>query len=334
MPVLPDGRTLYVQQPLNAISVAYQQGEPYVADQVFPVVPVQRQGDLYWKYDKGDWFRTIAGVRAPATETPGGGWDVSRDTYFAFDYGVHKDVDDQTATNAASNFDLYADAVRWCTQQLLIKRDRLFVTNFLTTGVWTGATGIGGGGNGADLTGGAAAGSNTFVQWDRAGSTPITDIATQQIGMARRTGLRPNVLVMGPDVYNALLNNASILARIQYSQTGIVTNDLLARLFNVDRLVVTWTIENTAPRGAADSIDFMNSKTALLCYAPARAGLQTVSAGYIFSWTGLLGAGALGTRVQRYRMQELASDRIEAEMAFDMKVVAPDVGIFFNSAVQ
>jgi hypothetical protein len=295
---------------------------------------VQRQGDLYWKYDKGDWFRTIAGVRAPATETPGGGWDVSRDTYFAFPYGVHKDVDDQTATNAQNNFDLYADAVRWVTQQLLIKRDRLFVTNFLTTGVWTGATGIGGGASGTDLTGGAAAGSNVFVQWDRAGSTPIDDVWTQQLGMARRTGLRPNTLVLGPDVYRALLNNSQIISRIQYSQVGIVTEALLASFLNVDRVVVTWTIENTAPRGAADSIDFMNSKTALLCYSAPRPGLQTASAGYIFSWTGLLGAGALGTRIQRYRMQELASDRIEGEMAFDMKVVAPDVGVFFNSAVQ
>jgi hypothetical protein len=335
MPVLPEGRSLYISQPLTNISTAYGQGGRWIADQVFPTVPVARQGDMYWKYPKSDWMRTIAGVRAPATESPGGGWEMETDTYFAHVYAVHKDVDDQTRVNAAGGgFNLDQDGARWVTEQLLIKRDRLFVDSFLRTGVWTGGTGIGGGANGADLTGGAAAGSNTFVQFDRAGSDPIGVINTQLLGMARRTGRRPNVLVMGPDVWNALTQNASILSRIQYSERGIITEDLLRALFNVDRVVVTWTIENTAPRGAADSIDFMNSKSMLLVYAPPNAGLQTVSGGYIFTWSGLLGAGAFGTRVRRFRMEEIQSDRIEGEMAFDMKVVAPDVGVFFSAAVQ
>jgi hypothetical protein len=338
MPVFPESRSLYVNAPLTNISVGYQQGpgaRRFVADQVFPVVNVARQGDLYWKYKKGDWFRSIAGVRAPATESPGGGWETEQDSYFAHVYAVHKDIDDQTRANAATGpFDLDRDAALWVTQNLLIKRDRLFVDNFLRTGVWTGSTGIGGGANGADLAGGAAAGSNTFIQWDRAGSDPIADVATQVIGAARTTGFRPNVLVMGPDVWNALTQNTAILERIKYSERGIITEDLLRAVFNVDRVVVTWQIENTAPMGATDSFNFMNSKSALLVYAPANAGLMQPSGGYIFAWSGLLGAGAFGTRIRRFRMEPIQSDRIEGEMAFDMKVVSPDVGIFFSQAVQ
>lgn len=337
MPVLPEGRSLYFNQPLTVISTAYGQAEQqrWIAEQVFPVVPVARQGDVYWKYPRSDWMRTIAGVRAPATETPGGGWEMQSDTYFAHVYGVHKDVDDQTLTNAAGGgFNLLADAARWVTEQLLIKRDRLFVDSYLRTGVWTGSTGVGGGANGADLVGGATAGANTLVQWDRAGSDPIRDISTQMLGMARRTGRRPNVLVCGPDVLNGLLNNQSIIERIQYSERGFLREDILRTALGVDRIVVTWTVENTAPRGAADSIDFMNSKSALLVYAAPRPGLQTVSGGYIFSWTGLLGAGAFGTRIKSWRMEEIASDRVEGEMAFDMKLVAADVGAFFSNIVQ
>lgn len=335
MPVLPEGRTLYFSQPLTTISTAYGQAGRWIADQVFPNVPVARQGDLYWKYPRSDWMRTIAGVRAPATETPGGGWEMESDNYYANVYGVHKDVDDQTRVNAAGGgFDLDSDASRWVTEQLLIKRDRLWVDSFLRTGVWTGATGIGGGGNGADLTGGAADGVNIFTRFNLAGSDPIRLINTQVIGMARTTGIRPNVLVMGPDVWNALTQNQSVLNRIVYSERGIITEDLLRSVFNVDRIVVTWTIENTAPRGAADSINFMNSKSMLLVYAPPRAGLQTLSGGYIFTWSGLLGAGAFGTRIKRFRMEEIASERVEGEMAFDMKVVSPDVGIFFSQAVD
>lgn len=335
MPVLPEGRTLYFNQPLTQISTAYGQYGRWIADQVFPNVPVARQGDLYWKYPRSDWMRTIAGVRAPATETPGGGWEMESDQYYAHVYGVHKDVDDQTRVNAAGGgFNLDADAARWVTEQLLIKRDRLWVDSFMRTGVWTGASGIGGGANALDLVGGAADGSNIFMKFNLPGSDPIRLIQTQVIGMARTTGTRPNVLVMGPDVWNALTQNQSVLSRIQYSERGIITEDLLRALFNVDRIVVTWTIENTAPRGAVDSINFMNSKSMLLVYSPARAGLQTLSGGYIFTWDGLLGAGAFGTRIKRFRMEEIASERVEGEMAFDMKVVSPDVGVFFSQAVD
>jgi hypothetical protein len=337
MPVLPDASTLRVSSPLTQISVAYQQGveaRRFIADQVFPVVPVARQGDLYYKYNKGDWFRSVAGVRAPATESVGAGWEVTTDSYFAPVYAVHKDVDDQTRANADNVFNLDRDATLWVTQNLLIKRDRIFIDTYMKTGVWTGGTGIGGGASGADLTGAATAGSNQFIQWNRAGSTPIEDIYTQVIGMARTTGFRPNTLLIGPDVLAALMNHASIIDRIKYSERGIANVDLLATLFNVDRVLVTWSIENTAPMGATDSFNFMNSKTALLMYSAPNAGIMQPSAGYIFAWTGLLGAGAYGTRIKRFRMEQIESDRIEGEMAFGMKIVAADLGVFFNSAVQ
>lgn len=335
MPIMPEGKTLYFNQPLTTVSTAYAQAGNWIAPQVFPVVPVTRQGDLYWKYPQGDWKRTIAGVRAPATETPGGGYTMDSASYYASVYGVHKDVDDQTATNASGGgFNLYADASRWVTEQLLIKRDRLWVDTFLRTGVWTGATGIGGGASGTDLVGGAADGSNVFARFDLPGSNPIQLVQTQILGQVRKTGMRPNVLVMGPDVYNALLQNVSIIDRIKYSERGIISEDLLRAVFNVDRIVVTWTVENTAPKGAPDAISFMNSKSMLLVYAPAQAGLQTLSGGYIFSWSGLLGAGSFGTSIKRWRMEEIAADRVEGQMAFDMKLIAPDVGIYFSNAVS
>jgi len=335
MPVLPEGQSLYIQQPLTTISTAYAQQQNWIAPQVFPNVPVARQGDLYWFYPQGDWKRTIAGVRAPATESPGGGWEMETRNYFAHVYAVHKDVDDQTRTNAAGGgFDLFADASRWVTEQLLVKRDRLWVDSFMRTGVWTGGTGTNGGADGSDLTG-AASGTtaNTFIQFDQSGSDPISLITAQTLGMARKTGVRPNVLVMGPAVYSALLNNQSIIERVKYGGNGFLTDDVIRQALGVDRLVITWTVQNTAPRGAADQIGFMNEKDMLLVYAPPNAGLQQLSGGYIFTWDGLLGAGSYGTRIKQFRMEEIASDRVEGEMAFDMHVTCPDVGIYFSGAV-
>ena len=72
------------------------------------------------------------------------------------------------------------------------------------------------------------------------------------------------------------------------------------------------------------------AKSALLVYAPAVPSIMTPSAGYIFSWTGAYGATPQGARVKRFRMEQLAADRIEADMSYDMKVVAADMGAFFT----
>jgi hypothetical protein len=324
MPVLPEARSLYISQPLTNLSTAFfQDNRKYVADRVFPVVPVTKQAALFNRYKMDDWFRTIAGVRAPATQSAGGGWELDTDSYYADVYAVHKDLDDQTLANADTVFNLDRDATNWVTDQLLLKRDRVFVDTFLKTGVWT--TNVAGVGSGP--------GANQFLQWSVSGSTPITDILTQALLIEEKTGFRPNVLVIGARVLDQLLNHATILERIKYTERGIASTDLLAALFQVDRVIVARATENTAPRGAAKSMAFMVNKTAWLGYAAPNAGLLTPSAGYIFAWNGLLGAGAFGTTISRWRMEEIKSYRVEGEMAWAMKVVAPDLGVFFDTAV-
>lgn len=320
----PNSRDLFVSRPLTNISVAFQQGQAqFAAPLVFPQVPVQRQGDLYYKYKRDDWFRSVAGVRAPATETPGGGWEVETDSYFANVYGVHKDIDDQTRANAESVFSLDRDAAEWVTTNLLIKREQDFAASFLTTGVW-----------GTELTGvGAAPGASEFLQFDVSGSDPIGVIADALLAQSAGTGFQGNVLVMGASVERHLLNHSSILERIKYTQRGVLTRDLLAGLFGVDRIVVPRAIQNTAPKGGTASFGFISDKSMLLAYSPATPSIMTPAAGYIFTWNGLLGAGSFGTRIKRFRQEAIASDRVEGEMAYAMKVVAPEMGTFFADVV-
>ena len=60
---------------------------------------------------------------------------------------------------------------------------------------------------------------------------------------------------------------------------------------------------------------------------------MTPSAGYTFSWVGHMGAGNEGGRIKQFRMEHLAADRVEIEMAWATKVVAADLGFFFGSIV-
>lgn len=319
----PTRTQVHVDRPLTNISVAYQQNQrDYIAARVFPQVPVQKQSDQYFTYDKGQWFRSDAQIRPPGTESAGSGYTLSTDNYFANVYALHKDIDDQLRANADQPINLEREATRFVTNGLLLKRDKDWASTYFTTSVWS-----------TDQTGVAAAPTtNQFLQWDQAGSDPIQDINDQAIAIKQVTGLMPNTLVVGAEVHNVLRNHSTILERIKYTQSGFISEDLLARAFEVDNYLVARAVENTAAEGATASMSFMFGKQALLVYSAPNPGLLEPSGGYIFAWRGLLN-NAFGTSIRRFRMDNLRSDRVEGEMAYDMKVVAPDVGRFMNSAI-
>src|SRR5579862_8488315 len=87
---------VHVNAPLTNISVAYIQSQTaFVASQVFPLVPVDKQSNVFYTYTKNDWFRDEAAVRAPATESAGSGYGLSTSTYNCTVWAMHKDIPDQ-----------------------------------------------------------------------------------------------------------------------------------------------------------------------------------------------------------------------------------------------
>lgn len=328
----PTQADLHVNVPLTNVSVAYiQKADAFIATKVFPKVPVSKQSDLYWKYSKSDWRRTDVQRRAPSTESPGVGWNVDTDSYFAHVYAVHKDIDDQLRANADSVFNMDRDASAFITNQLLLKRDLDWAATYFKSGVWsTDINGVG-----ANPTG------SQFLQWNLSTSDPIKQFADLQVAFVRNSGFKANTLVLGADTLTSLKNHPAIIDRIKYTQRGIVTEDLLATLFDVDKVLVSYATVAAGPQipdaraqDAAASYGFiMNSKAALLCYTPSSPSLMQPAAGYTFTWNGYLGGNAQGIKVKSFRMEHIASDRVEAEMTYDMKVVSPDLGVFMANAV-
>jgi hypothetical protein len=319
MPINPAGADIHVNVPLTNVSVAWFQNQPWAAPTVFPNVPVQKQGDLYWKYDRGDFFQALAEVRAPATESVGGGWNVSQDSYYAKVWAVHQDLDDQTLANADAQFTVEADSARWVVQQLGLKREAQFVETFMAMNVWGDAAG-----SGDEDVAGAWATTTTDI---------VAAIRAKALDMETQTGFRPNTMVVDPPTYEAFFSNEDVLDRIKYTQAGVVGLDLIAALVDIPRVVTVRS--HKAESAGSDTLAWShgNKGKCLLTYSAPTPGLRTPSAGYIFSWAGLLGAGALGIATSRFRMEHIKSFRIEGEMAYDMKVVAPELGYLFNDTV-
>lgn len=324
---VPGRNDVHVDGPLTNISVAFRQSQDaFIADKVFPVVPVQKQTDSFFTIPRGAMLRDQFEKKAPGAAPAKATYNYGTDTYRADIYALGTQVADEIRANADSPLRLDQDMTELLTQQGLIRKERLWAEQFFAAGVYAG-----------DVAGVASApGASQFLQWNDAASTPIEDIRAGKRRVHARTGYRPNKLVLGREAFDVLLDHPDIVGRLDRGQTSgaaMVMKDALAALFEVQEVLVMDAIWNSAVEGAADSLGFIGGKAALLVYAPASAGLMTPSAGYTFSWTGLMGGGALGMNMRRIRDERLMSDELVAQMAFDQKLISGDLGSFFATCV-
>jgi len=321
----PSINSVHVDAILTNISVAYLQNQDnFIADKVFPVIPVDKKSDKFFTYTKNDWFRDEAQRRAGGTESAGGGYGLSTGSYSADVFAFHKDVDDQTLYNSDSPLNPLREATEFVTRRLMLRKEIQWNTDFFAGSIWA---------NDYDGVSGSPT-TNEVKQWsDYAASDPIDDIEDAKAGILSTTGMEPNTLVLGYDVFRALKNHPDIVDRIKYTSSQTVTADMLAAMFDVPRVIISKAVKATNNEGATAAYSFTSGKKALLCYVAPTPGLLTPSAGYSFSWTGV--SGGLGATVgtSQFRMESLKADRIEAEMAFDNKVIASDLGWFWDSVV-
>lgn len=330
MPIVtnPTAGDLHVNRPLTNFSQKFLQSqESFVALNAMPNAPVSKQSDLYYVFSREDFYRDEAQERADGTESAGSGFTLSTSPYFARVYAFHKDVTDRQRANQDDVIRLDNSATQFVTHKLLIRREILFRDTFFTTGIWaTDVTGVSG-----------APGGGQFQGWNEAASDPIVDVRTGIQTVQAATGFRPNKMLIGRRAYNALLDNDAILARITGGATtsvpAMVMRQLIAQLFELDAIFVMDAVVNSGQKGAAESTDFIGADNALLYYAPDAAGLEEPTAGIQFSWTGFMGATPNGMRIKRFRMESREADRIEGQMGFDYKVVAPELGYFFSNCV-
>lgn len=324
MPIVtnPTAGDVHVNRPLTNFSQKFlQNASAFVGMRAWPNLPVAKQSDLYYVFDRADFFRDEAEERADGTESAGGGFDLSTDPYFARVYAFHKDVTDRQRANQDSPVALDQSATQYVSGKHLIRRERIMQTNLFAANKWFNGT--------------AAATAGENVDWSAANSDPIKDVRDAIRGVHQLTGYRPNRMLIGRQGYDTLVDNDEILARItggaNTAQPAKVIRSLIAALFEIEEIIVMDAVYNTAVKGAAENNVFIGGDNALLYYAPATVGLEEPTAAVQFSWTGLMGNTSNGMRIKRFRMEHLEADRIEGQMSFDYRLTSGALGHFFTS---
>jgi hypothetical protein len=316
----PTLSSVHVNRPLTNVSVAYMQSaENFIADKVFPTVPVEKKSDTYFIFNKNDMLRDEAKPRAPHTESAGSGFGLTTGTYNADVYALHKDISDQERANEDPGVNLDRTTTQWLTDRMLTRRETQWVSDYFVTGIW-GTSSVPGN------------------LWDNyTTSDPIDDIEDAIRTVMVNTGRRPTDLTLGYDVDRALKHHPDIVDRIKYTG-GLVSQvnlrRALAELFGLRNVHVAQAVVATNNEGETAAYNFAHGKHALLTYSPPAPAMNTPAAGYTFVWKGVSDGMGESVGVVRFPMPHLRSERIESQAAWDNKLVGADLGFFIESAVS
>lgn len=302
---MPELENVHKDAILTNISVMYRNAA-YVGTELMPVVPVKKRSDIYYIYDsKADRFRIPQTLRAPKTESKTVDWKVTEGTYSCDEHALNDLIDDIERDNADVPLNLEVDTVEFLTDILQLGGEMRIKTILE-----------------ANLSANAVE-----TLWSTpATSDPIADIEKGKAAIHAVIFKHPNVLLLGQSVYDVLKHHPDILDRIKYVQKGVVTAELLASVFEVEKVVIGGAGYNTAKEGKAASYSYLWGKNAILAYVEPRPGIKKFSLGYTFQ------SQKLQTR--RARIEVKHSDWFEVGSIQDERMVAAACGYRIYPAVE
>lgn len=300
---------------LTNMLVGYMQADTrFVANRVFPVINVEKQGFTYYSFTKKYWFLDEMKSRTPGAAFARAGYGITSTTGYAGTWGLEFPLAKEAQANNQVPMSLEQAGLQWLAQQSLIRRERAFAADFMITGVW-----------GTDD-------NNSTTDWDDFTSgDPFSDVLTAKRTVSNNTGQDPNTMALGYIVHAALQNHPDIVDRIKHVQVASLGNveSALSSLFDTPNYIVGKATYNSANEGQTMTAAAIIDDDCLICYSTPTPGIMSASAGYTFAWAGGGGTGS----IDRYEEKQTKSDVIQNSEAWDQKAVATDVGYFFADVV-
>lgn len=257
---------LHVDRLLSNISIGYRP-KGLIVDQIAPIVPVERQSNLYQIWDKGDSLRVPDTVRAPKTAANKIEWNTSSDAYFARGFGLGHEIALEDLGNVDVPINLFKRATEGIFDGLGLDWERRVA---------------------ATLTNTANVGSSSVpTAWtDKINGAPVDDIHVAIDAVHATTGLDPNTGIFGRATFRALSKHPQILELIFPHGTGgkFATAAQLAELFQLDKVLIGNTIQNTGGVEGADAFSNIWGGHATLLHVAQTPSILTPTYMYSFRW--------------------------------------------------
>lgn len=302
---------------LTNLGLAYKNAD-YVAEEFLPTAPVATQSGKLWIYDRGR-FRasTNGGKRAEGANSEEARLNFTLGgQFFCEDHAKKVFVTDEEEMNArVTGRDPYADATEHVTDMQLVDREIAAASILTTTANYAS-------GNFTTLSGNS--------QWnDYANSNPITAVRAAISVVHSKLFVNVNKILLPRVVFDALVDHPAFQDRIKYTQLGVVTTDLLARVWGVDKVVVAGAGKNTAAAGQADSMSYIWGKHVVLSYVDPSQAEKVLTFGRNYQWKAPIVERLRGTDQQDRRGEYVR----RGDAYYDQEIISNEAGYVFRNAI-
>lgn len=296
---------------LENISVAYKSDGLISGN--FPVVNVNRESDIYYVYSKD--IMTIPETIRQKGRANQADWNVSTSSYLLQNHALETPVYDRDRRNADKAIKPDIDATEFLTDKINLRYEKSLAQLMLADTVWS---------NNMSLSADATFLSNSV--------NPILvyDSATSVI--AKQSGVLPNTVIVNFATFLALKENSATVDRIKFTSADSVSEQMLAKLLNVQNFWVARAVENTGEENLSDTTtaqNFIWTNASWIGYLNPSPGLKKVSAMYTFG----LNMGTNGVKVDRWRQEEEEADYIRVQKEYQAKGVATSCGFLIEDTV-
>lgn len=301
-----------IQPELTAIAVMYR-NKKMIADQVAPRRPVGKQEFKYLKHDMAEGFTvpdTKVGRKSAPNEVEFTATEVTDSTQ---DYGLDDPIPLADIENAAPNYNPLSVGTERLTN--LVELDREVRTSNL---VFTAA-------NYASGSKQTLSGTSQFS--DYTNSNPLSVIMNALDSMV----MRANKMVIGRAAFTTLAMHPKIIKAFYGTgaDSGIATREFIARLFELDEVLVGESFVNTARKGQAASLARAWGKHIALLNIDNMADLQ---GGTTFALTAQFGQRIAGSLFDP-KIGLRGGQRLRVGESVKELITAPDLGYFIENAV-
>lgn len=324
----PTPKSAHKDAALTQIAIGYRNAN-FIADRVFPTVPVKKQSDYYFKFLKGAWFRNEAKPRGPGARAARGGYPLTSALYSCIEYAFGHPVPIELVNNADSVLKPFATGVKYAMDKVMLAKEVKVSGMCMTAANWTTSD---------DVAAGWTADAN---------STFIGDINSGKETIRKLIGRYPNRMLMDAKTFARLKETPSVLDRIKYTGTSgkpaDVTTQTLAQLFELEEVLIGTALYSSAEEVVAGTdftaVDLWETNATkgacLLYYAPAEPAIDVPAAGYCFNWPGDAGQMDAVAESDQYRSvrywwdSDTKSWIVEASEYVDPEITSADAGMLF-----
>ena len=303
------GRDVHVDVPLSNIAINHRPAG-FIADMVFPVVPVQKQSDRIVVFSREEAYREEEARRAPGTQANLITRKVSSETYFADNYALKYGVTIEDRNNADPIYaqELYNGAARYVTGKLLLGWEIRVASQLTNT---------------------ANVGSSSAVAsgWtDHTNSTPLADVESAIDNVFDATAMRPNRVVFGETAWRNFRRNATVRNLLGRGDNqvggGYASLQEAADLLDVEQVLLGASHKNTGVEGQAEALVQVWGDNVAVYYAPMTASVDEPSFGYSMRWRI---PGVPDMQAERHPYDsKTKSEEVEVGYYQDEKVVGKD----------